>query len=168
LLNLDLPRPLPCWWKKVSEWEKSYISKLANGLNEIELQFSISKTLEQNAIDRNRKAKQAVETETLSMSKESAISKLIKQGLDKIKSEMDDFVRSFLKLNPPDTLPNSKLTPKSGNTKSGPKNRNIKNHRTPNHFPTRSYPKNPRFPPEKQGSSQPHRADSPPLHKTPH
>jgi hypothetical protein len=85
LLNLDLPRPLPYWQDKVQEWERSNISKLIDEFNEIELQFSISKMLEQNVVDRNRKAKETIETETLTMPKELTICELIKQGLDQIR-----------------------------------------------------------------------------------
>jgi hypothetical protein len=63
LLNLDLPRPLPCWQDKIQEWERSNTSKLTDGLNKVKLKFSISKKVEQNALNSNREVKEAIKTE---------------------------------------------------------------------------------------------------------
>jgi hypothetical protein len=142
-----------------------------DGLNEIELQFEISKTLEQNARERNKKAKQTLETETLTMPKELTIGELIKQGLKKIKSEMDNFIRPFAKHNsytppaPPNPDNNEPINPrkpwkprnpgqpwKSKNPRKPWKPRNpnprYSKHRVP--YPSRQ-PKNPQYPPRTGG-----------------
>jgi hypothetical protein len=103
------------------------------------------------------------------MPKELTLNELIKQGFEKIKSEMDDFVWPFAKHNahtPPDITPqnldlNPKPTPQTNN--SGPRNitkpwksrnprnpRNPRNSKNPVPYPSRQ-PNNAQYPPRGGG-----------------
>jgi hypothetical protein len=83
------------------------------------------------------------------------VSELIKQGLEKIKTEIDDFVKPFIKHNahtpfdktPPNLNPSPKPMPQIRNTSP----RNPKNPKNPEPYPSRHYPKNPQYPPRSGG-----------------